>query len=84
MDVRGRARRDSLGRRGTAAHAEGALTLEHFAFSASNLANFRRAGRLGVDYKLSRQAGTRNVVLNLRDPDGNRLHVDFPAHEASD
>jgi catechol 2,3-dioxygenase-like lactoylglutathione lyase family enzyme len=62
---------------------EGALSLEHFAFSATHLADFRaRLEQLGVAYKASRQAGTGNVVLNLRDPDGNRLHVDFPAHEA--
>jgi len=61
----------------------GALSLEHFAFSASNLAEFEaRLQRLAVDYKASRQAGTGNVVLNLHDPDGNRLHVDFPASEA--
>jgi hypothetical protein len=39
-------------------------------------------GRHGVDYQRSRQAGTGNVIVNLRDPDGNRLHVDFPATEA--
>ena len=64
---------------------EGALSLEHFAFSATNLREFRaRLEQLGVEYKPSRQAGTGNVVLNLRDPDGNRLHVDFAAHEADD
>jgi catechol 2,3-dioxygenase-like lactoylglutathione lyase family enzyme len=62
---------------------EGALSLEHFAFSATNLRDFQaHLEQLGVEYKPSRQAGTGNVVLNLRDPDGNRLHVDFPAHEA--
>jgi catechol 2,3-dioxygenase-like lactoylglutathione lyase family enzyme len=62
---------------------EGALALEHFAFSATNLRDFRaHLERLGVDYQPRRQAGTGNVVLNLRDPDGNRLHIDFPAHEA--
>jgi len=63
---------------------QGALTLEHFAFSASNLPEFlARLERLNVEYQRSRQAGTGTVVLNLRDPDGNRLHVDFPASEAS-
>ena len=52
---------------------EGALRLEHFAFSASGLDDFlARLGRLGIDFQQSRQAGTRNVVVNLRDPDGNR------------
>jgi catechol 2,3-dioxygenase-like lactoylglutathione lyase family enzyme len=61
----------------------GALRLEHFAFSARGLSDFlRRLEQLGVEHKQSRQAGTGNVVINLRDPDGNRLHVDFPASEA--
>ena len=62
---------------------EGALRLEHFAFSASGLDDFlARLERLGLDFKQSRQAGTGNVVVNLHDPDGNRLHIDFPASEA--
>jgi catechol 2,3-dioxygenase-like lactoylglutathione lyase family enzyme len=62
---------------------EGELRLEHFAFSASGLREFlARLERLGVEFKQSRQAGTGNVVINLHDPDGNRLHVDFPASEA--
>ena len=62
---------------------EGALRLEHFAFSASGLGEFlARLERLGVTKRVSRQAGTGNVVINLHDPDGNRLHVDFPACEA--
>ena len=63
---------------------EGALRLEHFAFSASGLPEFlARLERLGVPWKESRQAGTGNVVINLHDPDGNRVHVDFPATEGS-
>jgi catechol 2,3-dioxygenase-like lactoylglutathione lyase family enzyme len=62
---------------------EGALRLEHFAFSADDLPGFlARLERLGVPCKQSRQAGTGNVVINLHDPDGNRLHVDFAASEA--
>jgi catechol 2,3-dioxygenase-like lactoylglutathione lyase family enzyme len=62
---------------------EGALRLEHFAFSASGFQAFsRRLEQLEVPYKVSRQPGTGYVVVNLRDPDGNRLHVDFPADEA--
>lgn len=63
---------------------DGALRLEHFAFSASGFQAFSsRLERLKVPFKLSRQPGTGNVVINLWDPDGNRLHVDFPASEAS-
>lgn len=62
---------------------EGALRLEHFAFAAVGLAEFlTRLERQAVPYKQSRQAGTGNVVINLHDPDGNRLHVDFSASEA--
>lgn len=61
----------------------GSLRLEHFAFTASGLRAFlARLGERGVEYRQSRQAGTGNVVINLHDPDGNRLHVDFPASEA--
>jgi catechol 2,3-dioxygenase-like lactoylglutathione lyase family enzyme len=61
---------------------EGALRLEHFAFAAEGLADFlARLERSSVPYKRSRQAGTGNVIINLNDPDGNRLHVDFPASE---
>ena len=62
---------------------EGPLRLEHFAFSASGAAEFvQHLERLGIAFKQSRQAGTGNLVINLWDPDGNRLHVDFPASEA--
>lgn len=63
---------------------EGPLRLEHFAFSASGFQAFSsRLERLKVPFKLSRQPGTGSVVINLWDPDGNRLHVDFPASEAA-
>ena len=61
---------------------EGSLRLEHFAFSASGLSGFlQRLQQLGVGFKQSRQAGTGNVVINVMDPDGNRLHIDFAASE---
>ncbi|MES1188707.1 MAG: VOC family protein [Myxococcales bacterium] len=64
---------------------QGSLRLEHFAFSASNLPGFlERLARQGVEFKQSRQAGTGNVIINVQDPDGNRLHVDFPAAEAAE
>ena len=63
----------------------GSLRLEHFAFSASGLPAFlARLGAHDVEHRQSRQPGTGNVVINLRDPDGNRLHVDFAASEAED
>lgn len=64
---------------------QGALRLEHFAFSGSDLsALLERVNRAGVAYQRSRQAGTGNIVINLKDPDGNRLHIDFAASEADD
>jgi catechol 2,3-dioxygenase-like lactoylglutathione lyase family enzyme len=62
---------------------EGALRLEHFALSGEGLDAFvARLERAQVSYRRSRQAGTGSVVINLHDPDGNRLHVDFAAAEA--
>jgi len=62
---------------------QGALRLEHFAFTATGLSEFlARLTHLGIEHRQSRQAGTGNVVINLHDPDGNRLHVDFAAAEA--
>ena len=64
---------------------EGALRLEHFALSASGLGEFlAQLTRLGVEFEQSRQPGTGNVLINLSDPDGNHLHVDFAASEAGD
>jgi len=59
----------------------GELRLEHFAFSAAGLVEFvARLQALGVEHRirLLPTYGTRQV--SLRDPDGNRLHVDF-SHE---
>jgi catechol 2,3-dioxygenase-like lactoylglutathione lyase family enzyme len=56
----------------------GELRLEHFAFLGSGLSRFlARLDRLAVDYHTSTQPGTGNVLVNLRDPDGNHFHVDF-------
>lgn len=64
---------------------EGDLRLEHFAFSATGLDELlARLQQQGVDFKQSRQPGTGNVIINLQDPDGNRLHLDFPSTEATD
>ncbi|HKY39786.1 MAG TPA: VOC family protein [Polyangiaceae bacterium] len=62
---------------------QGALRLEHFALAGSRLSELK--GRLkerAVPYDESRQPGTGNVIINLKDPDGNRLHIDFAGSEA--
>jgi catechol 2,3-dioxygenase-like lactoylglutathione lyase family enzyme len=54
------------------------LTLEHFAFAADDPESFqRRLEAQGIAYRRSLQTGSGRIVVNLRDPDGNRLHVDF-------
>jgi catechol 2,3-dioxygenase-like lactoylglutathione lyase family enzyme len=63
---------------------EGALRLEHFAFAGGDLSELlARLNQYGVPFDQSRQAGTGNVVINIKDPDGNRLHIDFAASEAT-
>jgi len=56
----------------------GALRLEHFAFAATGLAGFlARLEAHGIAYRRTIQLGTGAVVINIHDPDGNRLHIDF-------
>jgi catechol 2,3-dioxygenase-like lactoylglutathione lyase family enzyme len=60
----------------------GALRIAHFAFHATGLAEFAaRLRAAGVPFRVRVQPtfGTRQV--NLSDPDGNRVHIDFPASE---
>jgi catechol 2,3-dioxygenase-like lactoylglutathione lyase family enzyme len=57
----------------------GELRLEHFAFRARGFTEFEQKLRAaGIEYRSSKLFGTEIRVLNLRDPDGNRLHLDFP------
>ena len=63
----------------------GALSLEHFAFSATGLGDMLSAlERDGVPHKLAEVPGFGIIQINLWDPDGNHLHVDFKAEEAED
>ncbi len=60
----------------------GSLRLEHFAFSASGLADFvTRLKAANIEYKITILPGYGLRQVGLRDPDGNRLHVDFGADE---
>jgi len=54
------------------------LQLEHFAFSANDMDGFV-AGLEGLDipYRIANVPDTDLVQVNLHDPDGNHLHVDF-------
>ena len=66
-----------------AASSNGALALEHFAFTADGFEELVAAlTRADVVHRVSKLVGTETRQINLRDPDGNRVHVDFPAHLA--
>lgn len=54
--------------------------IEHFALRATGLASLLdRLSSLGIAHRISSEEGL--VRVNLRDPDGNRLHLDFDAQE---
>lgn len=56
----------------------GDLRLEHFALSAQGLEAFlARLRAHGVDYRLGEPPGAGIVQVNIADPDGNHIHVDF-------
>lgn len=60
-------------------------TLEHFAIRARGLADL--VGRLkakGVAHSIDKVPGIDVVQVNLRDPDGNHIHVDFDEAEMAD
>ena len=64
------------------AGSERALKMEHFAFSAAGRAEFEaRLDALGERYERTPIPSFGLVQINLWDPDGNHLHVDFPADE---
>jgi len=57
----------------------GELRLEHFAFVAQDYdALVRTLESRAIPYRASKQFGSETRQINLRDPDGNRVHVDFP------
>ena len=62
---------------------EGALRLEHFAFSATGLDDFiKRMEAEKVAYDPIRVPGSNELQINVHDPDGNHIHIDFSAEEA--
>jgi len=57
----------------------GDLRLEHFALRGRDMAGFMaRMAAMGVATRLGRPPGAGVVQVNLADPDGNHIHVDFP------
>jgi catechol 2,3-dioxygenase-like lactoylglutathione lyase family enzyme len=61
---------------------QGELSLEHFAFAADGLAEL--LGRLDaakIPYHISEPPRARIKQVNVNDPEGNHIHVDFSADE---
>lgn len=59
------------------------LRIEHAAFRATGLERFlQRLDEQGEPHRVSRAPGVPIVQVNIWDPDGNHLHVDFDAAEA--
>lgn len=67
-------------------HAEGeSLRMEHLAFRANGMTEFLALlDANDVPYKLFPFDAMEIVLVFIRDPDGNRIHVDFPAEEYAD
>ena len=65
-------------------HAEGeSLRIEHMAFRAEGMEAFIAGLQAhDVGYKLFPFEALDAVLVFVRDPDGNRIHVDFPAAES--
>ena len=61
----------------------GDLRLQHFAFAAEDLAGFlARLQRLDIPYRVGIVDDFEICQINVNDPDGNHIHVDFPLAEA--
>ena len=64
------------------AGSEGALKLEHFALSATGRAEFEsRLTTAGEKFERSELSDFGIIQLNVWDPDGNHLHIDFASQE---
>lgn len=62
--------------------SETSLKLEHFAFSATGRATFEdKLQQLDVTYQRTDLAAANIVQLNVWDPDGNHIHIDFAMDE---
>jgi len=56
--------------------------LDHFAFRAADLAGFlERLKTLGVSYETRIIPRTGGAQINVHDPDGNKIEVQFAPHE---
>jgi catechol 2,3-dioxygenase-like lactoylglutathione lyase family enzyme len=64
--------------------AEGLLQLEHFAFTATGFKEFvARLEREKVRFEARKVPRTDGVQVNVWDPDGNHIHIDFAGPETA-
>ena len=62
--------------------SESDLKLEHFAFAATGRVEFEaRLQTMGEQFRCSELKSANLVQVNVWDPDGNHIHVDFKADE---
>jgi len=68
---------------GEAGHgSEDKLKLEHFALSASGCSEFlSRLDSKGITFRRSGIKSLNLIQINVWDPDGNHIHIDFDEHE---
>jgi hypothetical protein len=60
------------------------VTLEHFAFTATGLKEFvGRLQRERVRYDARKVPRSGAVQINVWDPDGNHIHIDFSPEESA-
>ncbi len=68
--------------RDPATGSETELKLEHFALAATGRAEFEaRLQDRGEQFRRVEIASFGIIQINVWDPDGNHLHIDFPANE---
>jgi catechol 2,3-dioxygenase-like lactoylglutathione lyase family enzyme len=61
----------------------GDLQIQHFAFAARDLGGFlQRLKAFDVPYRVGILDDFQICQINVTDPDGNHLHIDFPLAEA--
>lgn len=62
--------------------SEGKLRLEHFALSATGCEAFEtKLQDAGVEFRRSEIKSFKLIQINVWDPDGNHIHIDFAADE---
>lgn len=62
--------------------SETQLKLEHFALSATGCSTFvKNLDTRGIAYQRGELQDFNIIQINVWDPDGNHIHIDFPADE---